>query len=178
MDWKKAEEKCSPSLGYNSNLEDTPPKRQARQTERTSPNNTNFLERKLILITNNCVDLGSPEDSSKTINDTNVNSLNQTQSNIIRQDLILSDQRTKIMIRNVPKEYTLEKLKEEISELGFTTETYHKITIPGQKEKETVSYAFIHLKSPELVLRFYKQMNIKFWKFSPKAKRCTLCYSK
>ena len=78
---------------------------------------------------------------------------------------------------NVPEEYTLELLKQELQLLDIYESSYSDLIIPSQKKKCNVKYAFIHMNSPSDVEAFYKKMNVHQWIYAKNAKRCKLRYS-
>lgn len=73
---------------------------------------------------------------------------------LVREDDILHDPRTTIMIRNIPNKYTIKELSEEIDQRFGNT--YDFLYLPCDiKNQCNVGYGFINFLSTQYLADFY-----------------------
>lgn len=87
-----------------------------------------------------------------------------------------SDERTSLMLRNIPNKYTLESLVDE-----FGKEFYGKydcLSLPIDYEtKLNLGYAFINFTNPFHIIAFFTKFNLKKWSKFKSDKLLELCFA-
>ena len=74
------------------------------------------------------------------------------------------ESRTTLMIKKVPRKYTLEILRREVDEVLACTNTYDLLYLPVDSAKMTNrGYAFINFTSPESVAVFVRAFRSREW---------------
>lgn len=87
------------------------------------------------------------------------------------------DNRTTLMIKNIPNKYTSKMLMAAIDERH--PGTYDFIYLPIDfKNKCNVGYAFINMKDPSLIVPFYQAFNGKKWEKFNSEKVASLAYAR
>ena len=87
------------------------------------------------------------------------------------------DNRTTLMVKNIPNKYTSKMLLSAIDE--HCKGTYDFLYLPIDfKNKCNVGYAFINLTEPEKIVPFYKAFNGKKWEKFNSEKVATLTYAR
>ncbi|KAE8023783.1 hypothetical protein FH972_009446 [Carpinus fangiana] len=87
------------------------------------------------------------------------------------------DNRTTLMIKNIPNKYTSKMLMAAIDERH--PGTYDFIYLPIDfKNKCNVGYAFINMKEPSLIIPFYQAFNGKKWEKFNSEKVASLAYAR
>ncbi|CAD8098648.1 unnamed protein product [Paramecium sonneborni] len=93
---------------------------------------------------------------------------------------ITNDKRTTLMIRNIPNNYTVERLQNEL-DFKFSSK-YDYLNIPCDLEG---GFAFINLKNKKFLQEFFLAFNNRPWNFSKQQvnhfqlfQRCILKYAK
>ncbi|CAK66792.1 unnamed protein product (macronuclear) [Paramecium tetraurelia] len=88
---------------------------------------------------------------------------------------IEGDNRTTLMMRNIPQNYTKEMLIMEIDPKFKNKFDYFNLPFDGTANP---GYAFINLKSKSYLKDFYNYFNGRKWKTNPHNKPCYLKYAK
>ncbi|CAD8118092.1 unnamed protein product [Paramecium sonneborni] len=88
---------------------------------------------------------------------------------------IEGDNRTTLMMRNIPQNYTKEMLMMEIDPKFKNKFDYFNFPYDGNANP---GYAFINLKSKTYLKDFYNYFNGRKWKINPLNKPCFLKYAK
>ncbi|CAK85855.1 unnamed protein product (macronuclear) [Paramecium tetraurelia] len=101
----------------------------------------------------------------------NENENTQNQFNISLQTIV-NDKRTTLMIRNIPSNYTVKRLQNEI-DFKFSSK-YDYLNIPCHLEG---GFAFINLKNKKFLHEFFIAFNNRPWNFN-KNQCCVLKYAK
>jgi len=95
----------------------------------------------------------------------------------VKRVLARSDQRTTVMVRNIPNKYTQQMLLQEIN--VNHKETYDFFYLPIDfKNKCNVGYAFINFISPLSIVEFYEEFNGRKWKNFNSEKVCCISYAR
>ena len=88
-----------------------------------------------------------------------------------------ADQRTTLMVRNIPNKYTQQAVLEEIDEKFRSC--YDCFYLPIDfKNKCNVGYAFLNLCDYRDVARFYREFNGRRWSCYRSAKVCAITYAR
>jgi len=88
-----------------------------------------------------------------------------------------SDQRTTVMIKNIPNKYTQKLLIEAIDKNNKGSYNFFYLPIDF-KNKCNVGYAFINFKTATGLLEFYKEFNGKKWNKFNSEKICSITYGR
>eukprot|EP00897_Mesotaenium_endlicherianum_P004581 jgi/Mesen1/4150/ME000218S03264 len=98
---------------------------------------------------------------------------------VLDPDRILrsEDQRTTLMLRNIPNKYTQKMLLHSIDEYHQGTYDFFYLPIDF-KNKCNVGYAFINMISPTKILPFYQDFNGKRWEKFNSEKVASLAYAR
>jgi RNA recognition motif-containing protein len=76
----------------------------------------------------------------------------------------IADSRTTLMIKKVPRKYTLDVLRREIDSVLSSSGAYDLLYLPVDSAKMTNrGYAFINFKSPESVQAFIREFSNRPW---------------
>ncbi|CAD8099250.1 unnamed protein product [Paramecium sonneborni] len=102
---------------------------------------------------------------------TKENDNTQNQFNISLQT-IAQDKRTTIMIKNIPNNYSVQRLQNELNFKFYSK--YDYLNIPCDLEG---GFAFINLKNKKYLHEFFLTFNNRPWNFNKKQK-CVLKYAK
>lgn len=112
-------------------------------------------------------------------NDGNSNQIDNKKQYELDLDRILrgDDNRTTLMIKNIPNKYTSKMLLAAIDERHRGT--YDFIYLPIDfKNKCNVGYAFINMTDPTLIVPFYQSFNGKKWEKFNSEKVASLAYAR
>jgi RNA recognition motif-containing protein len=91
--------------------------------------------------------------------------------------MVRDEQRTTLMIRNIPNKYTMEWLLSEVQEMSIQLQFLH---VPKAKKSEAnLGYAFVDFATPQAALNFMNQFEGWSWPKQPKTtKRATVDFAK
>lgn len=96
---------------------------------------------------------------------------------MLRDILSGKDQRTTLMIKNIPNKYNQKMLLQKI-DLNHSMQ-YNFFYLPIDfKNSCNVGYAFINFINPLYILRFYEHMNAQKWEKFNSEKVCQLAYAR
>jgi hypothetical protein len=87
------------------------------------------------------------------------------------------DERTTLMIRNIPNKYTSKMLLEKIDRLHSNRWDFFYLPI-DLKNNCNVGYAFINFVEPTFIVPFFEDLNAKYWERFNSEKICDLTYGR
>ena len=87
------------------------------------------------------------------------------------------DERTTLMIRNIPNKYTSKMLLEKIDRLHCNRWDFFYLPI-DLKNNCNVGYAFINFVEPTFIVPFFEDLNAKYWERFNSEKICDLTYGR
>ena len=91
--------------------------------------------------------------------------------------LAKKDNRTTIMIKNIPNKYTQKMLLKKIDKKFKNIYDFFYLPI-DLKNKCNVGYAFINFINPVYILKFYEEFNGQHWEKFKSEKICQLAYAR
>ena len=87
------------------------------------------------------------------------------------------DNRTTVMIKNIPNKYTQKMLLKKIDKKFKNIYDFFYLPI-DLKNKCNVGYAFINFINPVYILKFYEEFNGQHWEKFKSEKICQLAYAR